>query len=295
MSIVADKETGEVVTVGGKPRYGQWVYHLCRKWNPPKTAEMRRDGRKGSRLVTVNVDVPKLLGVAVIMASFGTDGTEIFCEAETIAVHAAMGVRQVKDLRQIAVALGMFRVARREGRKQVLEIAIPPDAVTDPMVQDSAPSRCGTLHPIYVPSKEHLSNNQGAVDCTLKIGDHSSADEQESLSDSYVSSDGAESRTMTVQSIEDEVDPADILDEMNQSELVTHCVYCHCRTCERNRSFGWFPGSEKYVEPSEPCQCFNCRASEPSTAVAWTTPNGASSVWPASSIGAEMADRVTAA
>jgi hypothetical protein len=226
-----------------KPGYGEWVYHLCRKWQPPRKHTLTRAGRE----VTVRVDVPKLIGVAVMMASWGKDGSDIYPSAEKIAPHADMSVRQVKDLRQLAVSLGMFRVTGKSGRSQILEIATPPDA----MVQDSAPSWCGIPHPTYVNPMSNLSNSDGAESRTIQT--RSSATGQDERSESYESSDGAESRTLNVPQ-------AAPIPETDYHDTAAgwHHRRCDCATCRQNRAFT--PDQPRlWQRPVRRCQCADCK------------------------------------
>ena len=93
------------------PTYGAWVYHLARKWKPPP-----------------DTNLPKILGFAVIMASFGTRGRGIWPSAATLAKCAHISERHAKRLRAQCVELGLFRETGITGSGiAILEITIPRD------------------------------------------------------------------------------------------------------------------------------------------------------------------------
>jgi hypothetical protein len=131
-----NETTTKTEAVAKVPGYGEWIYHLCRKWNPPaQTPRLTRSGETAYD----NVDPVQLIGLATIMASYGEDGRDIYPPAPYIARHAGKSVRTVKTLRQQAITLGMFRVVGRRNGRDCLVIAIPPDA-PESTVQQAARS-----------------------------------------------------------------------------------------------------------------------------------------------------------
>jgi hypothetical protein len=93
------------------PTYGKWVYHIARKWKPPP-----------------DISLPKIVGFAVIMASFGTSGRDIWPSAATLADAAHVSVATVDRLRPQCIELGLFR--KRGITKSgvpIVDIAIPAD------------------------------------------------------------------------------------------------------------------------------------------------------------------------
>src|SRR5205809_2175871 len=93
------------------PTYGTWVYHLARKWKAPP-----------------DIDLPKLLGFAVIMASFGTNGRDIWPSLARLAEYAHVSRSTAKRLRRQCVDLGLFRETGTTPRGiAILAIAIPAD------------------------------------------------------------------------------------------------------------------------------------------------------------------------
>jgi hypothetical protein len=98
-------------TVGDTPGYGAWVYHLARKWKPPP-----------------DINAPKIIGFAVIMATFGKDGRGIWPSAATLAKCAHVSERTAQRLRADCVELGLLRETGITGSGiAILEIAIPRD------------------------------------------------------------------------------------------------------------------------------------------------------------------------
>ncbi len=102
--------------MSGTPRFWGWCYHITRKWKPPPEI----NGRK--------VDVPKIVGFALIMGMFATDGRNIWPSASTLAKLANVNERTARRLRQDCISLGLLREtgATRSGIP-ILEISIPPD------------------------------------------------------------------------------------------------------------------------------------------------------------------------
>jgi hypothetical protein len=93
------------------PDFWRWYYHLARKWEPP------------------DIDVPKIIGFALIMATFGKKGREIRPSSATLAKRANVHPVTARRLRRECIDLGLFRKTGigRNGI-DVLEIAIPRDA-----------------------------------------------------------------------------------------------------------------------------------------------------------------------
>jgi hypothetical protein len=90
-------------------------YHLARKWRAPD-----------------DVNIPRVIGFAVILASFGRDGRRIYPSASKLAETARMHRRNAQKLRTECVRLGLFRdTGQRISKIAVLEIAVPPDAPED--------------------------------------------------------------------------------------------------------------------------------------------------------------------
>lgn len=95
-----------------KPKFWEWEYCLARNWAAPK-----------------GVDVPKLIGFAIILATFGTEGGNIYPSAATLAERACMTPNTAKKWRGRCVKLGLFRdTGETYHRIPILEIAMPPDA-----------------------------------------------------------------------------------------------------------------------------------------------------------------------
>jgi hypothetical protein len=98
-------------TVADTPGYGAWVYHIARKWKPPP-----------------GINAPKIIGFAIIMATFGKNGQGIWPSASTLAKCAHVSERTAQRLRADCVELGLFREAGITGSGiAILEIAIPAD------------------------------------------------------------------------------------------------------------------------------------------------------------------------
>jgi hypothetical protein len=119
-----------------------------------------------------NVDPVQLIGLATIMASYGTDGKDIYPPAPYIADHAGKSVRTVKTLRQQAITLGLFRkVGTRNGR-DCLVISIPPDGGTvQPTARLAESDRVTYSTPSVQPIAREVSSHQGnrAADCTPTV------------------------------------------------------------------------------------------------------------------------------
>ena len=99
-----------------RPTYGKWAYHIARKWKAPPTV----NGRK--------VDVPKIIGFAHILASFATDGENIWPAVPRLAKLANCDERTARRLRQDCIALGLFKVVGKTVYNvPKLELSIPPD------------------------------------------------------------------------------------------------------------------------------------------------------------------------
>lgn len=101
------------MTKSKRPDFWHWQSHIMRRWAPPAKVNGR------------SIDKCKIVGFAVILASFGKDGTNLHPSAATLARRAHMSERWAKQLRKDAVTLGLFREIRGTGPVQNLEIAIP--------------------------------------------------------------------------------------------------------------------------------------------------------------------------
>lgn len=240
MTTIVDKTTGEV-TETGKPGYGQWVYHIYRKWNPPasiKRPVTRKDGT--TEVVDESFDLLHVLGLAVMMASFGKDGSRIHPSAGTLAKRSGMTDRGVKNLRRQAIQLGLFRQTGNVGRVPELEVTLPPDSphreAGFPMIGNEASRYLSS-------SKKNLSNRQEETEFPIEDrptgptypDSNSFATGDSERSELYESSDReacfpSKGRPETV-TLDDgtEVDiPADVLEDP-----------CGCSTCSAGFRHPW--------------------------------------------------------
>jgi len=91
------------------PDFWPWYYHLARKWRAPP-----------------DIDVPKVIGFALIMGTFGKDGRDIRPSASTLADRAKVHRITANNLRKQCVTLGLFReTGKTRSGIPILEIKIP--------------------------------------------------------------------------------------------------------------------------------------------------------------------------
>jgi hypothetical protein len=94
------------------PDFWKWQYHICRKWQPPK-------GFNKTRIV----------GFALILASWGNDGKGIRPSAATLAKAVGMSRSTAIEMRELVVNFGLFRETGRTPEKiPILEIVMAADA-----------------------------------------------------------------------------------------------------------------------------------------------------------------------
>jgi hypothetical protein len=92
-----------------KQDYWRWQNFLIRDWQPPPRVEKL-----------------KAIGFALILASFGTHGKDIYASARIVGERACVSESTAKRWRRKLAELELFRETDDyHGRVRILEIAIP--------------------------------------------------------------------------------------------------------------------------------------------------------------------------
>jgi hypothetical protein len=103
--------------VAGKNPYWTWQDHIVNQWDGPAKA-----GR------APRTPKYRLVGFAIVLASFGTDGRDIYPSAARIAQRAGITESNAKLMRAAVIRAGLFRkTGRHRGLVAILEIDIPPE------------------------------------------------------------------------------------------------------------------------------------------------------------------------